>query len=520
LTPRSATELAPIAGALGMLASMPSIRSGRPDELSVRLALASLGTALAVGIVCAVGLYSLRHAAADGNAAVTRQLALIDDTAAMSAFQYQKGLVAEYLLTGDPTRLAELDSSRPAFEDWLARTQRAGGVQSAQLLGEIQGVYREYDAVRRRAVELYQQGQIEDAKVVLRSNTGRTRTLWSLFREFGGIMRADAERSLAESRQKVERLGLVFVGTAIAGAIASLLAGFLWARKVTKPIYELGVRVESAAERTRIKIAPGRAGLGAIGEQVTALVEKLEETDSALAEHRRRLVQSEKLSAIGELSAKLAHEVLNPMAGMKAAVQLLARHGASNDAETMQTCEAINREITRVEGLLRRLMTFARPLSPRIEVVSIDDIIDSAVGASAPALRDLKASIERRCDPELPPIEVDPSLMTQVLVNLLTNAAQAMAPAGGRIEISAERAVVLGRDEVAIRVADRGPGIPDRALSDLFKPFFTTKRDGHGLGLAVSQNIVLEHGGKIVGANRIQAEGSGAVFEVQLPLVR
>jgi signal transduction histidine kinase len=508
-----------------MLASMRTIgsfRDWRPAELSVRLALASLGTALAVGVVCAVGLYSLDHAAADGSAAVTRQLALIDDTAAMSAFQYQKGLVAEYLLTGDPTRLAELDSSRPAFEDWLARTQRAGGVASAQLLAQIQGVYREYDAVRRHAVELYQQGHIEDAKAVLRSNAWRTRTLWGLFREFGRIARVDAERSLAESRQKVERLGLVFVGTSIAGAIASLLAGFLWARKVTKPIYELAVRVESAAERTRIQIAPGHAGLGAIGEQVTALVEKLEETDAALAEHRRRLVQSEKLSAIGELSAKLAHEVLNPMAGMKAAAQLLARQAQAspNGGETMQACEAINREITRVEGLLRRLMSFARPLSPRIEVVSIDDLIDGAVGASAPALRDLKVSIERRCDPSLPPIEVDPTLMTQVLVNLLTNAAQAMAPAGGPVEISAERAVVLGRDEVAIRVADRGPGISDGALSDLFKPFFTTKREGHGLGLAVSQNIVLEHGGKIVGANRAPAEGPGAVFEVQLPLVR
>jgi C4-dicarboxylate-specific signal transduction histidine kinase len=110
--------------------------------------------------------------------------------------------------------------------------------------------------------------------------------------------------------------------------------------------------------------------------------------------------------------------------------------------------------------------------------------------------------------------------MTQVLVNLLTNAAQAMAPAGGPVEVTARRAVVLGRDEVAIQVSDRGPGIADGVLSDLFKPFFTTKREGHGLGLAVSQNIVVEHGGKIVGANRRSEDGAGAVFEVQLPLVR
>ncbi len=112
----------------------------------------------------------------------------------------------------------------------------------------------------------------------------------------------------------------MLVGTSVAGAVASLLVGFLWARRITKPIYELEVQVESAAERTRIQVAPGRAGLETLGDQVSALVEKLEETDAALVEHRRRLVQSEKLSAVGELAAKLAHEVLNPLAGMKAAI--------------------------------------------------------------------------------------------------------------------------------------------------------------------------------------------------------
>src|SRR5262249_44647604 len=143
------------------------------------------------------------------------------------------------------------------------------------------------------------------------------------------LTREDAERTLAEAEHNVRRLGFVLVGTSLAGALASLLVGFLWARRITKPIYELAVQVESAAERTRIQVSPEREGLDALGEQVSALVDKLEQTDAALAEHRRRLIQSEKLSAVGELAAKLAHEVLNPLAGMKAAVQLLARQGAS-----------------------------------------------------------------------------------------------------------------------------------------------------------------------------------------------
>ena len=95
-----------------------------PPRCPTRLALASVGTALAVGVVCAVGLYSLDHAAAVGSAAVTQQLALIDDAAAMSAFQYQKGFVAEYLLTGNRAWLSELESTRPAFEQWLAKAHQ------------------------------------------------------------------------------------------------------------------------------------------------------------------------------------------------------------------------------------------------------------------------------------------------------------------------------------------------------------------------------------------------------------
>jgi two-component system NtrC family sensor kinase len=312
------------------------------------------------------------------------------------------------------------------------------------------------------------------------------------------------------------------VATSIAGALASLVAGFLWARRVTKPMYELQVQVESAAERTRIKLAPGRAGLDGLGEQVGALVEKLEEADAALAEHRRRLIQSEKLSAVGELAAKLAHEVLNPLAGMKAAVQLLARQGNAvpSRAEVIATAHALNREITRVEALVRRLVNFSRPLAPRVEVATVGSLLDTALEAARPALHRLHASVERREEGDLPPVEVDPLLLSQALVNLLTNAAQAMAPAGGRVELTARRAVVLGRGEIAIQVTDEGPGIPDAQIQELFKPFFTTKPEGHGLGLAVSQNILLEHGGRIVARNRLAAEGSGAVFELQLPIVR
>src|SRR5580693_5962476 len=171
------------------------MRRSRSAALSARLALASLGTAVAVGVVCAVGLFSLGNASAVARVAVTRQLALIDDAAAMSAFLYQKGFVAEYLLTGNRTWLAELESNRPAFESWLARMHgKVGGAGSERLRDQIA--------------------------------------------EFGRVARAEAEVTLSGAERSVRRLAGVLVGTSIAGAVASLLVGFLWARRITKPIYE------------------------------------------------------------------------------------------------------------------------------------------------------------------------------------------------------------------------------------------------------------------------------------------
>jgi signal transduction histidine kinase len=493
--------------------------------LSARLALASLVTAAAIGVVGAVGLSSLGNAAAVARVAVLGQLALVDDAAAMSAFLYQKGFVAEYLLTGDREWLAELESARPAFESWLARAHSkvGGSAASADLLDAIQREYAAFDLARRQAVTLYDTGDLARAKAVLGGNRARAQRLRDLFHAFGQRAHAEAERTLVDSERSVRGLARLLVGTSIAGALASLLAGFLWARRITKPIYELEVQVESAAERTRIQVAPGRAGLEALGDQVGALVEKLEEADAALADHRSRLIQSEKLSAVGELAAKLAHEVLNPLAGMKAAVQLLARQGTGASpgaAEVVDTAEALNREITRVEGLVRRLVRFARPLAPRVEVATVESLLDAALEAVQPALGRHHASVRRSAEPGLPPLEVDPLLLTQALVNLLTNAAEAMAPAGGVVELGARRIVTHGRQEIAIRVADQGPGLTDEQARDLFKPFFTTKPEGHGLGLALSQNILLEHGGRIVAANRPAAEGQGAAFELQLPILR
>lgn len=500
------------------------IRRARPALLSVRLVLASVCTAGAIGVVCIVAVSSLGNAAMAARVSVDRQLSLIDDAVGMRAFTYQKGYVTQYVLTGDRKWLTEPDAAKPTFEAWLKRADAAAESPAARLLLERIGAeYRAFNDKGHEAVVLYDAGRLEDAKERLTSRAVNARNARTLFDELAAGARQDAQRRLIDQEGIFRRLVFVLVGTSIVGALASLLLGFLWSRRVTKPIYELQVQIQSAAERTRIQVTPGSEGVEAIGAQVGALVQKLEATDAALAEHRRHLIQSEKLSAVGELAAKLAHEVLNPLAGMKAAVQLLARQGAAKPAvDVLSTAEALNREITRVEGLVRRLVNYSRPLAPRLEVVSVGSLLDAAQEASQTVLERSGTAIERLEVADLPRVEVDPLLMTQALSNLIANAAQATAAAGRSdgVELGADRAQIHGRDQIVIRVSDHGTGLPDSHLRELFKPFFTTKPDGHGLGLAVSQNVVLEHGGRISARNRPAEQGTGAVFEIQLPVAR
>jgi signal transduction histidine kinase len=500
-------------------------RPSRSALLSLRLALASVCTAVAIGVVGAVAVSSLGNVSAVARVDVGRQLSLIDDAVGMRAFTYQKGFVSQYILTGDRKWLAEPEAMEPRFDAWLAHANAAAeGPAARRLLSQIGEEYEAFNRGSTEAVALYDARHLDAAKTRLSERTLHLQRVRRLFDELGTSARAAAERRLIDEEAALRRLALMLVLTSAGGAVASLLLGFLWARRITKPIYELQVQVESAAERTRIQLAPGREGLEALGDQVGALVERLEATDAALAEHRRHLIQSEKLSAVGELAAKLAHEVLNPLAGMKAAVQLLARQGraAQGGAGILDTAEALNREITRVEGLVRRLVNYSRPLAPRFEQVAMGDLLDSAEDAARPALARWGAAVERQAGAELPVVEVDPLLMTQALANLVTNAAEATAGTArrGLIEVEVERAAVLGRDHVVIRVADHGEGLSDERMRELFKPFFTTKPEGHGLGLAVTQNILLEHGGRILARNRPSEEGPGAVFELQFPVVR
>jgi PAS domain S-box-containing protein len=225
-------------------------------------------------------------------------------------------------------------------------------------------------------------------------------------------------------------------------------------------------------------------------------------------EMRRRLLERERLAAVGELSAQVAHEIRNPLAGIRGACQVIFTSGESEQAKREVGNEVIH-QIDRLNRTVEELLQFAKPSAIETVDTDVHSLIERVWGMVREDARSAGIRFERRFVHDLPPLEVDPAQIEQVLYNLLLNAAQVM-DFSGTIQVGTE----LRNGEVFIAVRDDGPGLPPDRGDEIFKPFFSTRTQGTGLGLAIVRKIVLAHDGRIEAADR--PEG-GAEFRVVLP---
>lgn len=233
-------------------------------------------------------------------------------------------------------------------------------------------------------------------------------------------------------------------------------------------------------------------------------------TADALAAARARVAQSEKLAALGQLAAAIAHEVRNPLAVVRSAAQGITESLPAADAGGRRAASFIIAEVDRLGSVVSSLLAFARPLQLHAGPVALGDVIERALALADGELAGRGVRVRREPATALPTLTADGDLVCQVLVGLLANAAEA-APAGGSVTVATRAAD--GAVEVA--VADDGPGVPPDLRSRIFEPFFTTRPRGTGLGLAVARQIVEAHGGTIEVGDRA---GGGACFTVRLPL--
>jgi signal transduction histidine kinase len=238
--------------------------------------------------------------------------------------------------------------------------------------------------------------------------------------------------------------------------------------------------------------------------------------ESEREELRKRLTQSEKLAALGQFVAGIAHELNNPLQGVLGHLELLRTTGAF-PKHLRREVQTIYREADRAAKIVRNLLVFAGSRRLERRSVSLNVVLQKVLSLRAAAHRAIGIEVVRHYDDKLPRLQSDPLLLHQVFLNMVMNAEHAIAAAGGggRIEIST--AVPAARDRIVTTVRDTGTGIPEETLPRIFEPFYTTKDvgKGTGLGLAITYGIVQEHGGQIVAANH---PDGGAVFTVELPI--
>ncbi|MBI5525648.1 MAG: HAMP domain-containing protein [Deltaproteobacteria bacterium] len=266
-------------------------------------------------------------------------------------------------------------------------------------------------------------------------------------------------------------------------------------------------RVVSALQRFkpgvhREEIAAGEDEIGDVAARINEVTARLHDTHV-------QMMRTEKLVAVGQLAAGVAHEINNPLSGVLHCVDNL--RADDGDPERRREYYALMADgVSRAQRVVKNLLDYGRAHEPEVRDVDINSVVGQVLALVHAPFERARVRVETALEPALPAIRADPHRVAQVLTNLLLNAMEAM-PGGGRVEVTTSR----NRGFCRLRVRDSGPGIPDELKGKVFDPFFTTKTGGSsGLGLSVSLSVVEQHGGRIEVSD---APGGGAVFDVYLP---
>jgi signal transduction histidine kinase len=214
-----------------------------------------------------------------------------------------------------------------------------------------------------------------------------------------------------------------------------------------------------------------------------------------LRQSRTRLIQSEKLASIGEMSAAVAHGLRNPLASLRAAAQVVRHHPGS--PSSTEHLDAIIQEVDRLDRRITHLLSFSRPAPFQRSSESVPRMVQEVVPTFAELMKERGVELHLELPPDLPLVQVDPMQIEQALIEIISNAVDAM-PRGGRLGV---RASIDGTSQtgafVVIDIVDSGGGIPENVLPSVYEPFFTTRAEGTGLGLAIAKRYIDQNGGRL-----------------------
>ena len=246
-----------------------------------------------------------------------------------------------------------------------------------------------------------------------------------------------------------------------------------------------------------------------------ALAEQMAETNKRLAQAQDEARRSERLAALGQMSAGLAHEIRNPLGVIKGSAEILSQKLGQSNPLASELAGYISSEVNRLSALVARFLDFARPLALICAPADVREVVDRALAAVAVLHPQANVIVERSYAATLPLIPMEESLCEQVFQNLALNAFEAMQPDGGKLCVEITSAQRSASPGVEITFCDTGPGIPPDLCQQIFNPFFTTKKTGVGLGLSVVSKIVDGHNGSLSVEGK---PGYGACFHVFLPI--
>ena len=291
------------------------------------------------------------------------------------------------------------------------------------------------------------------------------------------------------------------------GSVAGLVLGYGLARGLRRAVDSLLVQVQGASDLLGQELATVRVESVAT-EGIEKLVERVGEVVRALQQREREVRRAERLAAVGQLAAGVAHEIRNPLTSVQLLVQTARKDPTAGGLDSNDLA-LIDSELGRIEESLRMFLDYARPPKPERKSSDLAAVVRDTLNLTR--LRAEQQQVEVIFPAPAEPVMMfaDPLQIRQVAMNLVLNALDAIAR-GGKLEVAA--AATPGG--VQLTVADTGKGIAPGILPRLFEPFATDKETGLGLGLVVSKRIVEDHGGTIRGANR---PSGGAEFVVQLP---
>jgi two-component system NtrC family sensor kinase len=319
---------------------------------------------------------------------------------------------------------------------------------------------------------------------------------------------------VSSSLETDQRNGVIAVaaGGAFVVCVAVIMVLAVQIRRPMLELQEKIARVQLGDMDVKVSFADRKDEIGDLGRDFNDMVAQLKASREEIERlHHTQMSRAEHFATLGELAAGLAHEIRNPLAGIAGVLDIVSRDLPATSV-AREVIHDAKQEAMQINRILTELLDTARPKPPQLRVTEIVGTVEHAVLFARQQAVTKRINIEFEVKGALPPVEHDPNQINQVLLNLILNAIQSMDKPG-TIHVTLEQ----DGDVAVISVSDEGKGIAHENLSNIFRPFFTTKGQGTGLGLSLARRIVESHGGTITVSSEV---GSGTQFEVRLPIAR